>query len=87
MNRRTSLGILLEKNYIYIKRFRQIVTVKKNAKKRLKILNGGYKGESGEFERTVVEYWKPYGIRPKKAGTRCIVTERELLTHDTSLTT
>ena len=67
MKRRTSLGYLVDRTYIKIKGFNKIRTVKKDAKKRLKIINGGYQGKKGEFEEVVKPYWKSYGIEPKKS--------------------
>lgn len=66
MRRRTTIGYLVDRTYIKIKCFNKIRTAKQNAKKRLKLLNGGYKGEKGEFKEVVEAYWKPYGIKPEK---------------------
>lgn len=66
MKRRTSFGYLVDRAYVNIKCFNKIRTAKKDAKMRLKILNGGFTGKQGEFEKVVLNYWKPYGIRPKK---------------------
>lgn len=66
MKHKSKSGIIAEKAYIKVKNIRRIQCVRKNAKKRLEILDGGYKGREGEFESKVLEFWKPYGIKPKK---------------------
>lgn len=66
MKRRTSIGYFVDRTYVWVKCFNKIRTAKKDAKKRLKILNGGYVGKKGEFEKSVLSYWKLYGIKPQK---------------------
>ncbi len=38
----------------------------KYAKKRVKMIQGGYNGTHKEFRETVLQYWKKYGKKPKK---------------------
>ena len=35
-------------------------------KARLKVINGGYKGNNKDFKQTVLQYWAQYGLKPKK---------------------
>lgn len=66
MKRRTSFGYMIDRTYIKIKCFNKIRTARKDAKRRLEILNGGYVGKPGEFKEVVGSYWKRYGIKPQK---------------------
>ncbi len=38
----------------------------KKFKKRLKLINGGYRGSKKEYKEAVLPYWKKYGINPGK---------------------
>ena len=56
---------LLQQSYIKASSSIRSASNRKRAKQRLKLLQGGYQGTSSEFQE-VVDYWKPYGIKPKK---------------------
>lgn len=66
MKKRKQIGIWIDKIYIRVRFFRKVYSLRKAAHKRLKILNGGYKGTNKEFDDVVVSYWKKYGVKPKK---------------------
>ena len=45
---------------------RKAVRTTKIAKKRIRLINGGYNGSMQEFRKVVVPYWKKFGVNPKK---------------------
>ena len=65
MAERTKLGLWLDKKYIHLKVLKRIVNRSRYAKKRIKMIGGGYK-LTAEDKITLYEYWKPYGVKPKK---------------------
>lgn len=65
MGRKKS-GQMWDQCYLAVRCFYKTIFVsRKDARKRLKILNGGYKGSRAEYQK-VVEYWKPYHVKPKR---------------------
>ena len=66
MANRSRMGLLLDRSYIYGKTLKYCVNKSKYAKKRIKMIGGGYKGSRKEFKDIVLEFWKPYGIRPER---------------------
>ncbi len=66
MANRSDLGLLLDRAYIKGKVFKRVVKKSLYAKKRIKMIGGGYKGSRKEFNDVVVKYWKPYGVKPKR---------------------
>lgn len=65
MGKRKQAGLMWDNLYLKVGCEHRAFTARKAAKKRLKVINGGYQGSDAEFAK-VVEYWKPYGIKPKK---------------------
>ena len=66
MKKRTEMGIFLDKLYIFTKFRIRIIKASRYAKKRVKLIGGGYVGSSLEYKEKVLDYWKKYGVRPKK---------------------
>ncbi len=66
MKKRRKIGVMIDKVYLKARYFRKIMQRISEAKRRVKYLNGGYKGSNKEYRDVVVKYWKPYGIRPPK---------------------
>ena len=64
--RKSKTGILIDKTYLKLHQVRTPYKKAKYAKKRVKMINGGYNGKKEEFNRVVVPYWKRFGITPKK---------------------
>ncbi len=63
---RKKSGQLWDKIHIYVwLLYKSLHVSRRDARKRLKILKGGYKGTDEEY-RKVVEYWKPYKIKPAR---------------------
>ena len=62
---RTSFGIWFRNSYMTAVRSYHAMKIWASAKKRLKIIGGGYKGTKEEFEK-VKEFWEPFGIKPNK---------------------
>ena len=46
--------------------YRKAFRTTRVAKKRIRLIDGGYNGSLKEFREVVVPYWKPYGVHPKK---------------------
>lgn len=63
--KRKTTGVLWDALYLKVGCMHRAYTARRYAKQRLKLLNGGYKGSAEEFEK-VKEFWKPYGVKPKK---------------------
>lgn len=63
--KRKSIGLLWDNLYLRVGCMHRAYTAWRYAKQRLKLLNGGYKGSNKEFQK-VVDFWKPYGVKPKK---------------------
>lgn len=61
---RSNMGLLIDHAYIKGKVLKRVVTKSRYAKKRIKMIGGGYKGSKKEFRETVLEFWKPYGVKP-----------------------
>lgn len=66
MGQRTTFGRVLDGSYRDLKTLKRRVQKAKYAKKRIKMCGGGYKGSRKEFRGTVVKFWKPYGVVPKR---------------------
>ena len=66
MKKRPTLAVIQDELYSYPKMVRFSVKKSAYARKRIKMINGGYNGTNQEFNDIVVPYWKPYGKRPKK---------------------
>ncbi len=66
MSDRTSFGLILDRTYIMGKVLKRIVKRTLYARKRIKMIGGGYKGSRKEFRDVVLNYWKPYGVKPKR---------------------
>ena len=65
MAERTGIGLWLDKSYIQLKVLKRIVYRSRYAKKRIKMIGGGYK-LTAEDKMALKKYWEPYGIRPKE---------------------
>lgn len=62
---RNRMGRMFDQGYLLVRTELHAFNSWLSARKRLKLLNGGYKGTREEFQK-VIEYWKPYGVKPKK---------------------
>ena len=56
----------LDRMYVFARTIRLSRKKKKYARKRVKMIGGGYRGTNREYRETVCRYWKPYGIKPQK---------------------
>lgn len=63
--KRKTTGLMWDNLYLKVGCLHRAYTAWRIAKNRLKIINGGYTGTKEEFQK-VVEFWKPYGVKPKK---------------------
>ena len=52
--------------YAWIKCYRPAIKASLYARKRVKMINGGYRGSRKEFRQEVTRYWKKYGQNPKR---------------------
>ena len=66
MKKKASKGSFLSRAYVRIKQAHLACVKCKPVKARIRRIGGGYKGSAGEFRRTVLAYWKKYGVRPKR---------------------
>lgn len=66
MASRTRIGLLIDRSYVHCKVLKRMVMKSLYAKKRIKMIGGGYKGSRKEFNDTVVEFWKPYHVKPAR---------------------
>lgn len=57
---------LLDRFYVGVRMMSPARYKAKYARKRIKMINGGYNGSLKEFNEVVVSYWKKYGVIPKK---------------------
>lgn len=64
--RKSKTGILMDKAYLKLHLVKTPYKKARYAKKRVKMINGGYNGTRKEFNEVVVPYWKRFGITPKK---------------------
>lgn len=64
--RRSTIGIMIDKTHLKVHTVKIQVKKSKYAQKRVKMIDGGYRGTNKEFKETVAAYWKTYGISPKK---------------------
>lgn len=64
--RKSKVGVIIDKAYLKLHLVRTPYKKSKYAKKRVKMINGGYNGTKQEFKEVVVPYWKHFGIKPKK---------------------
>lgn len=65
MEKRTPLAQMVDRFYVWCRTSKVSLGCARAMKKRVKIIGGGYRGSNAEF-REVKDYWKKYGIRPKK---------------------
>lgn len=56
----------VDRQYAFVKNMRNVITKSSYAKKRLKMIGGGYKGSEKEYRETVLSYWRKYSQHPKK---------------------
>jgi len=66
MSRKRLFGRKLDSCYIGIKCFKIVLKRSIMAHKRIKRINGGYKGSLKEYRESVLSYWKKYGVRPRR---------------------
>ena len=64
--RKSRTGILIDKVFLALHGVKTPYKKAKYARKRVKMIQGGYNGSQKEFQDKVVSYWKPYGIHPQK---------------------
>lgn len=57
---------LVDKMYVRVRMIRHTIKKSNYAKKRVKMIGGGYKGSRQEFQDTVLKYWRQYGVKPKR---------------------
>lgn len=62
---RKKAGVLLDQIYLQVGIKHRAYGAWKAAKRRMKIIGGGYKGSKEEFQK-VIDFWKPYGVKPNK---------------------
>lgn len=63
---RIKRGITKDLLYSTYKKIQREYRETKNYKKRLKLINGGYKGTKKEYREQVLSYWRKYRIKPKR---------------------
>ena len=56
----------VEELYVKYSIYPYVVSVRIGQSKRAKRLPNGYKGSAREYRDTVLKYWKPYGVKPKR---------------------
>ena len=56
----------LDRMYVFARTIRLSRKKTKYARKRVKMIGGGYRGTNREYREVVCRYWKPYGIKPRK---------------------
>ena len=66
MPKRRKGGSSYDRMHILLKHRYVAFNKSKYARKRVKMINGGYKGTQDEFREVVLKYWKKYGRKPKK---------------------
>ncbi len=66
MKRKKLRKEMLDDFYVFCYTKSKHLKTKKYAKKRIKMIHGGYNGSQKEFDTVVKPYWKKYGIHPKK---------------------
>lgn len=64
--KKKSLGTLHDRIHVKSKYLYTAIRKSSYAKKRVKMIDGGYKGTKHEFREVVKGYWNHYGVRPKK---------------------
>ena len=57
---------LVDKLYVTARMFRHSMKKSNYARKRVKMIGGGYKGSAREYREVVRAYWKKYGVTPQK---------------------
>lgn len=65
MDKRKKTSLAWDQIYLNMCYKHRAIKEVSSAKKKLKVVNGGYKGTDEEFQK-VKAFWKPYGITPKK---------------------
>lgn len=66
MLKKQPLAIVIDKLYIKSKNSYKILKCMQAARKRIKLIGGGYKGTRQEYRDTVLKYWKKFGVRPAR---------------------
>lgn len=56
----------LDEFYVYLYAKRKSIRTDRIAKKRIRLIHGGYNGSQQEFNSVVKAYWKKYGVKAKK---------------------
>ena len=56
----------LDRLYVWFRMEKLAIEKTAYAKKRIKMIHGGYKGSSKEFKDKVLGYWRKYGMKPKR---------------------
>ena len=56
----------LDRIYVFARTIRLSRKKTKYARKRVKMIGGGYQGTEKEYREVVCRYWKPYGVKPEK---------------------
>ncbi len=64
--RKSKVGVLIDKTYLKLHLVRTPFKKAQYAKKRVRMIHGGYNGTREEFNKVVVPYWRRFGITPKK---------------------
>jgi len=66
MKRKKLRKEMLDDFYVFCYTESKHLKTQKYAKKRIKMINGGYNGSHQEFDSVVKAYWSKYGVHPKK---------------------
>lgn len=66
MSKRSSIGSFHDRSHVMIKATFRAYKKSKYAKKRVKMIGGGYRGSRKEYRETVQSYWSCYGVKPKR---------------------
>lgn len=64
--KKKSLGTIHDRIHVKSKYLYASYRKSSYARKRVKMIGGGYRGSAREFRETVKSYWKKYGVKPRK---------------------
>ena len=74
MKRKKLRKEMLDDFYVFCYTKSKHLKTKKYAKKRIKMIHGGYNGSQKEFDTVVKPYWKKYGIATVDDADTCQIT-------------
>ncbi len=74
---RSNLRKFVDESNHYLENTYRSVKRRKDARKRLREMNGGYAGRDKEYREVYLPFWKKYGVRPKKMWFRLYAKEAQ----------